>query len=254
MSLELYHYWDSVCSFKVRLCLAEKSLAWTSCHVDLLRFEQVQPAYLKINPNGQVPSLVHQGISIIESSVINEYLDQVFPDAPLRPADPVALARMRIWVKYEDDVIHPAVRPGTFNLMLKSAVARMQPRELEEFLSRYPKPEIAKDWAKAATSPVDHEELARSKQKLDVVLGRMESALSEHEWLACDQMTLADLAIAPMIDRLEHLAMAGLWSDRPHVTAWMKRITARPSYAAAAPQADQRMSGPLTPAYTATAA
>lgn len=251
MSLELYHYWDSVCSFKVRLCLAEKRLPWTSHHVDLLQFEQVRPEYLKINPNGVVPSLVHDGIPIIESSVINEYLDEIFPDVPLRPEDPVERARMRVWIKYEDDVIHPAVRPGTFNLMLKSVVAKMTPVDLEAFLAKYPKPEIAKDWAKAATAPVDEEELAKMRKKLSDALARMEQALREHTWLASNQFSLADLAIAPMVDRMEHLAMAGLWGGLPHVSNWMQHIKARPSYTEAAPAPEQRMSGPTTEASVA---
>ena len=246
MSIELYHYWDSVCSFKVRLCLAEKELPWTDRHVDLLQFEQVQPAYLKINPNGVVPSLVHDGTAIIESSVINEYLDEVFPRVPLRPTDPVERARMRIWVKYEDDVVHPAVRPGTFNLMLKAVVARMSPSELDVFLSKYPKPEIAKDWATAATSPVDEAELEKMRLKLLDAIGRMEQALSSQAWLASDQFSLADIAIAPMVDRMEHLAMAGLWGGFPHVSAWIERVKARPSYAKAAPATERRMRGPLT--------
>ena len=246
MTIELYHYWDSVCSFKVRLCLAEKKLPWKSRHVDLLKFEQVNPDYLKINPNGVVPSIVHDGTPIIESSVINEYLDQVFPETPLRPKDPVELARMRIWVKYEDDVIHPAVRPGTFNLMLKSVVAKMTPAQLDTFLSRYPKPEIAKDWAKAATAPVDEQELAKMRQKLSDALARMEQALSRTRWLASDQFSLADIAIAPMVDRMAHLAMAGLWSGFPNVSRWMESIQQRPAYHEAAPAPEQRMSGPLT--------
>ena len=246
MQLELYHYWDSVCSFKVRLCLAEKKLPWIDRHVDLLQFEQVQPDYLKINPNGVVPSLVHDGVAIIESSVINEYLDEVFPDAPLRPRDPVERARMRVWVKYEDDVVHPAVRPGTFQLMLKAVVAKMTATELDVFLSKYPKPEIAKDWANAATSPVDESELKKMKGKLASALLRMEEALADHPWLASEQFSLADIAIAPMVDRMEYLAMAGLWGGFPRVSDWIERVKARDSYAAAAPPVAKRMRGPLT--------
>lgn len=243
--IELYHYWDSVCSFKVRLCLAEKGLAWTDRHVDLLAFEQLRPEYLAINPNGVVPTLAHDGKIIIESSVINEYLDEVFPDPPLRPASPFWRARMRIWVKYEDDVIHPAVRPGTFNLMIKSAVAAMEPAALEALLARHPKPDVAKDWAAAAAAPIDDAALAQAKAKLAAALARMEQALGESEWLAGDRYSLADVAVAPMIDRMEYLALAGLWSGHPKLRGWIDRVKARPAFAAAAPPAARRMRGPL---------
>ena len=91
--LTLYHYWDSTCSMKVRFALAEKGLDYDGVFVDLLKFEQLQDAYLQINPNGVAPSLVHDGQSIVESTVINEYLEEVFPRsfvAARRPAGPGA--------------------------------------------------------------------------------------------------------------------------------------------------------------------
>lgn len=241
--LELYHYWDSVCSFKVRLALAEKRLAWTDRHVDLLAFEQLKPEYLALNPNGVVPTLVHDGVPVIESSVINEYLEEVFPEPRLVPRAPLARAAMRVWVKYEDDVVHPAVRPGTYNLMLKPVVAAMAPAALEALLARHPKPERAQDWLAAARAPVDLAAIEGAKRKLGEALARMERALERQAWLAGDEFSLADIAIAPMVDRMEHLALAGLWAGMPGVRRWIGAVKARPSFAAAAPA--RRMRGPL---------
>ena len=47
--ITLYHYWDSFCSFKVRLCLEEKGLDWTGHHINLMRFENLTPDYLAVN-------------------------------------------------------------------------------------------------------------------------------------------------------------------------------------------------------------
>lgn len=243
--LELYHYWDSVCSFKVRLALAEKELAWIDRHVDLLAFEQLRPEYLALNPNGVVPTLVHDGVPVVESSVINEYLDEVFPEPPLRPRSAHARAAMRVWVKYEDDVVHPAVRPGTFNLMIKSVVAGMPPAQLESLLARHPKPEVARDWLAAACSPVDAAALDAARRKLDDALGRMERSLEHSAWLAGDAFSLADIALAPMIDRMEYLALAGLWHGMPGLRRWIDQVKARPSFVRAAPGAGRRMRGPL---------
>jgi glutathione S-transferase-like protein len=102
--LELYHDWRSFCSIKVRLCLAEKGLTWESRFIDLMKLEHTSPDYLKLNPNGLVPTLVRDGVAIYESTLINEYLDEVFPEVPLMPRDPIERARARYWVKFEDDV------------------------------------------------------------------------------------------------------------------------------------------------------
>ena len=67
--LELYHANHSTCSQKVRLCMAEKGLKYKSHLIDLGAKEQLDPEYLKINPNGVVPSLVHDGLIVIDSSV-----------------------------------------------------------------------------------------------------------------------------------------------------------------------------------------
>ena len=85
--LELYHDWRSFCSIKVRLCLAEKQLPWESRFIDLMKLEHTSPEYLKLNPNGVVPTLVHDGIAIQESTVINEYLEENFPQIPLMSKD-----------------------------------------------------------------------------------------------------------------------------------------------------------------------
>ncbi len=101
--LELYHAGLTTCSKKARHCLAEKGLDYVSHYVNLRRFENHRPEYLALNPNGVVPTLVHDGTVIIESTFINEYLDEVFPDPPLIPSDPATRARMRGWGKMADD-------------------------------------------------------------------------------------------------------------------------------------------------------
>ena len=95
--LVLYHHNISVCAQKVRIALAEKKLPYERRHINLMKAEQVSPDYLKINPKGVVPALVHNGQPVIESTVIMEYLDDAFPERPLRPAAPLARARMRVW-------------------------------------------------------------------------------------------------------------------------------------------------------------
>ena len=86
--LELYHYGDSLCSMKVRLCLIEKGVEYNSKFVDLMKFENLTEDYKKLNPNAVVPTIVHDGTAIIESTVINQYIDEVFEGPSLTPKIP----------------------------------------------------------------------------------------------------------------------------------------------------------------------
>src|SRR3546814_20090195 len=98
----LYHAWASSASRKVRFCLAEKGLAYEGHALDLRKFEHHTPEYRKLNPSGVVPALLHDGAPIIESTIINAYLDDVFPAPSLRTAEARERAAKRIWSKYVD--------------------------------------------------------------------------------------------------------------------------------------------------------
>jgi glutathione S-transferase len=105
MALTLFHNDMSVCAQKVRLCLAEKQLAYEDKHLNLRVGDQKRPEYLALNPNGYVPTLVHDDFVLGESTVICEYIDDAFTAPPLRPSDPRARARMRSFTKFIDAAI-----------------------------------------------------------------------------------------------------------------------------------------------------
>ena len=77
--IELYHNAFSTCSQKVRLVLAEKGLDFVSHEIDLIGGGQHHPDYVKLNPKHVVPTLVHDGRVLVESSLIIKYLDDAFP-------------------------------------------------------------------------------------------------------------------------------------------------------------------------------
>jgi glutathione S-transferase len=83
--------------------------------IDLFKAEQYDPRYLKLNPGGIVPTLVHDGKPIIESTLICEYLDDAFPEPPLKPADPWLRARMRLWSKMVDEGLFEGVTELSFS-------------------------------------------------------------------------------------------------------------------------------------------
>jgi glutathione S-transferase len=247
MAVRLFHDWDSVCSFKVRMCLSEKAIGWESRRVDLIRFEHLQPPYLAVNPNGVVPTLEHDGFTIRESSVINEYLDEGFPGARLTPVDARERAAMRQWVKYQDDVVYHAQRPATFQLLLKPLLTRLSKPELEPLVEAHPEPERARHFLDWATGPVDQAVVGDSRLKLAAVIARLEHRLSDAEWLAGSHFSLAECAYAPFIYRLRRLGFADLWQDKPGVDGWTERITERPSFAAAMPPPEFAMATTVAP-------
>jgi glutathione S-transferase len=106
--MDLYHNNMSVCSQKARLVIHEKGLKPVEHHLNLRASDQNAQEYLKLNPNGVVPTLVDRGRPIIESTVICEYLDDAYPDPPLRPKDPIQRALMRVWTLAPDAGLHAA--------------------------------------------------------------------------------------------------------------------------------------------------
>jgi glutathione S-transferase len=241
LMLTLYHYWDSFCSFKVRLCLEEKALPWTGRHIDLMRFENLTPEYLAINEHGVVPTLLHDGKTVLESSIINEYLDDAFPQVPLIPRDPHERAQMRWWVKHEEEELFIAVRPASLNLMMKQVLGRYTETQLDELLRHHPKSERIAFLKSVFKAPFDPQAVTKSRALLSAGLLRMEHRLSRSVWLAGASFSLADIAAAPVIDRIQHLGMTDLWEKLEHVTDWVLRLTTRPAYLRALPLQEFRM-------------
>ena len=229
--IRLYLNWNAVCAQKVMLCLTETGISAEIRHIDLAKFEQLDPAYLALNPNGVVPTLVHDDFVVTESTVINEYLDDQFPEPKLRPESPRQRAALRMWGKLVDDVIHISIRPLSFTRFVTQKSKAMSAAERESLRARTPKKEIAELWTRVAEAPYTESELAYYLHKIEDVLDRMESTLSHQPWLAGDAFSLADLNITPYFRRLEQLEKAQLWEvRRPHVREWLTRIQTRPSY------------------------
>jgi Glutathione S-transferase len=121
--LELYHSINSVCAQKIRLALNEKKLPCSE-HLMKLNGDQFDPAYLKLNPNGVVPTLIHDGQAITESAVILYYLDEVFPNPSLMPKAPIARAKVRQFNKLIDEYMHNSCMILTFATAFRPALLR----------------------------------------------------------------------------------------------------------------------------------
>jgi len=232
--LELYHAEPVANSMKPLICLKEKGLDFVSRYVDLLRFEQHDPAFVKINPNGQVPVLVHNGAVITESTVINEYLEDVFPEVPLRPADPVARARMRVWSKFVDEYFCPALSMIGWHLMVRRIAKAIAKDEFEKLLERIPLPEQRQKWATVAGESFTEEQLADSRRRCGLSIQRMESILAKYKWLADDEYSLADLNSYSMVAGMPRLMPEHMnGNNAPRALEWLARMDERPAVKAA---------------------
>ncbi len=230
--LALYHNALSSCSQKVRLVLAEKDLEFTSHEVNLVAGEQHDPAYVKLNPNHVVPTLVRDGHVMIESTLINEYLDDAYPDPPLRAADPVVRHAARLWAKRIDEKVHPAAGVITFAIGARTALLQ-QPDEVREAnIESIPDPARRAARRSVLEHGVKAPEFAGALGRFVDLLDDMEAALPSTAWLSGDAFGLADAAALPYVLRLEHLAMTPLLSEsaRPRVADWLARVKARPAF------------------------
>jgi glutathione S-transferase len=231
MAIVLYHAGKSSASRRVRLFLEEKGLAYEKHEIDLSRQEQHRPAYLAINPQGVVPTILHDGRPLHESSTICEYLDAVFPDPPLRPNDPYDLALMRNFVRHVDGLIGNLIRFNWRHHMQQRA-QRMSEAELAAMIARVPSAERREAWMRVARSPYTEEELAESRAKLVALLDQMD-AMMKGGWLIGRRYSLADIAVAPFVRRIDEEIAPEAVAARPAVAAWWAALQARPAYARA---------------------
>jgi len=229
---EHYHNVNSVCAQKVRIALIEKGLDVKE-HLLTLRGDQFDPAYLKLNPNGVVPTLVHDGNTIIESSLILYYLDDVFPDRPLMPKTPPLRHRVRMYNKLIDEYLHNSCMILTFATAFRPNFTKL-PRET--WLAEVNKSPLRRR-AEYKRSVIEHglesEFVKDAIAQHTKLLSWMDQSLQSGAYLAGDSFTNADCAVIPYIVRLELLKLAGLWDRYPSIADWWKRMRARPSVKAA---------------------
>ncbi len=233
--LELYHHGSSVCAAKVRFALNEKALPWTGHYIDILKGDQFTPAYMALNEKAVVPTLVHDGKVIVESTVCCEYIDEVFAEPPLKSPDPYERAKMRVWTKAVDEQLHPACAEITFASSHRLTIARLPKEKLDEFLASTPPLSVTAHWHDRkkviVTQGLKAPGVDRSFKLYDSYLKKMETAMQDHPWLAGDTFSLADIGVAPYVNRLDMLSMSEMWTrSRPRVTDWFERIKSRSAF------------------------
>jgi glutathione S-transferase len=159
------------------------------------------PEYLKLNPLGKIPALDADGTIIPESEVINEYLEEKFPNPPLMPKGAEARANVRWFTRYHDLYLDPPVR---------ALFAHLNPKSRDE--------------------KVVNEKLNEIQQRLDQLEGMLAAA---GNFAAGPEFTLADCALVPTtffyVNMLPGFGAKSPLEGRPRYTAWWSKAQTRPS-------------------------
>jgi len=239
--LKLYHAEPLANSLKSLIALKEKGLEFESVYVDLHKFEQHEPWFVALNPEGQVPVLDHDGALITHTSVIAEYLEDAFPGTPpLRPADPVDKARMRYWNKFIDEHLMNYVSMHGWHRMVRIIARSIEDGEFERLMARIPLHEQREKW-RTARSGFAEADLANATRKIEVAVDKAEKQLGQTRWLAGDSYTLADINFFAT----GGIALQRMFPDMnveqraPRLTDWVARMLARPGVQAALAMPDR---------------
>jgi glutathione S-transferase len=227
--LTLYHGRTSVCSIKARLALAEKGASFES-RLMTLRGDQFDPDYMKLNPNAVVPTLVHDGKVVIESTVIMHYVDEAFPGAPLMPSDPLGRARARMTEKLMDEYVHVSCMTITFATANRASLAQLKPEEMEAELAKAPDAKRSEIKRQVVAHGLDAAPVVEALRQQEQLLDQIEAAMKHGAYIAGSSWSLADAAATPYVWRLDKLKLARMWDQRPGVAAWYERIRQRPSF------------------------
>ena len=226
-----------MCAAKVRWGMVEKELDFDAHYVDILKGEQFTEEYLKLNPKAVVPTIVHDGNVVIESTVILEYLDLVFPEKRLTPEAPMDYVKTRFWTKALDEYMHIACGTLTFASAHRHIVRKnLSTEELEDFLANTPSESVTRDWSGRKKQLVafgfEAPGVAEMVKTYDDYLRQMNEDLQETRWLASDDFGLADISLTPYVNRVAMMGMSEWWENGryPYLEDWWQRIQAVPTF------------------------
>ncbi|NQV55688.1 MAG: glutathione S-transferase family protein [Rhodospirillales bacterium] len=229
--LQLYLSPNSICTQKVLITLDEKKIDFEQKIVNLFANEQYDPEYLKLNPKGVVPTLIHDGRAIPESTLICEFLDETYPDNPLIPDDPYLKTRMRLWSKQIDEHIFAASRELSFSGPFRARMKSMTEEQRQERFDNVGDPDRRARYISTFELGTDSPYILQAVADYEKVFKAMEAALDEFgPWLLGADFSLADINMIPYVARLHYMKILDIWiAERPLVKRWWARAQERPS-------------------------
>lgn len=215
----------------MRVCLFEKKIDFKSRGMNLQKSKQHDPGYLKLNSKGVVPTLVHGGEPVTESSHIIRYFDAVFPEPSLTPKDPSERARMEKRIRWTDGVGCQAVFVATWDVLSRPIAFQFTDEELDDDLSRGPTEERRAPWKAVAREGFAEKEIEESHKKAMRTLHEMEHDLADGPWLAGSVFSLGDIAMIPFVGRMFHvIPELGDPKRIPRTIDWFERTPPRPAF------------------------
>lgn len=228
--LELFHWEPVGNSARVLICLHEIGVAFESRYIDLIGFEQFSDEFLAMNPMGQVPVLRIDGLVMKESSLINEYLAESYPDAGLAPLDPLGWYKTQTWSKFVDYNLGSSLATLGCRERLVPILKKLKQDELAKKIEAIPVPERQPGWRLAASDGYTSDMVGNSERKLALVIERMENVLADNAWLAGEKYSIADIDTFALMRSLAELAPDIVNEERaPQTIDWLERIAERPA-------------------------
>ena len=221
-----------MCCQKVRITLCAKEQVWEAISVNLFKGEQYKDEYLDLNPKGVVPTLVHDGEPVTESTLICEYIDSVFPNPPLVPSDPLMRSEMRAWSKMVDEGLFEGVAAISFSAMFRERM-KNAPEEIRQARFRNVGDPRRRDRMESTLEyGVNSPYVLQAVYVYEKAFHLLEKSLSDgRKWIMGDNPTLADISLIPFTARLDYLGLINIWlTERPHTILWWNRVKDWPSY------------------------
>jgi glutathione S-transferase len=227
---ELYVMHHATCARKALFALLEKGAPLKTVEVD--RAYLVTPEYRMMNPDGVVPTLkLDDGQVLVESTIIMRYIDDAYEGPWLQPTDPLRRAQMNLWLKWVDEKYFPALGAPTAATFLRKMFGMPGDEDkLQAMLSSLPDHVTWAMREECIRMGLDAPFAKAGLAKLREMFRLMDATLQNQAWLAGDELTLADCAIAPIMLRLQEVDLSAAWEGRlPALEAWWQRLSARPT-------------------------
>ncbi len=233
MGLQLYTHPMSPCSQKVRIVLAEKGLPWDKIDLDLPSKANLSADYLKLNPAGVVPTLVEDGKPVIESSTICEYLEDRYPEPRMRPTEPHQIASMRNWMKHIDNKLHPSCGALQWPLVMADKLKLLPQEEQDRIMATVPEKPRRERQTRLLKMGYDAPDVIDGVGVYEKTISDLEVVLASQKWIAGDEFSLADAAMAPYFQTPYQFGWRDWYESRPNVADWYARCRSRDSYESA---------------------
>jgi glutathione S-transferase len=226
--LHLYHDPLSSCAMRVRIVLAEKKLPWQSHVIDLAKMEHATPEYQSINPNGLVPTLIHDGRTYIESIDIIQYLDEVGAVPSLTPPDPKEQTDCRSLTASADGT-QVALKTLTHEFLFRGSGRYLGEEVQKKFATAHRNAWLV-DFKRAfaAGDAKWQGQVAAALVKMNGHFLDLDQRLATNEWLVGGSFTLADVAWTPQVHRMS--LMEWPMASYPHLSRWYAQLQKRPSF------------------------